>query len=114
MPPGKRRKKYSQEDVESAEKAVKEGSISIRCASEEYGVPKSTILDHLKEGHGTAMGRPTVLFEEEETQLLERVQVDIFFKLNKSKYRYGTYHWRKMDQLLKVEASFPFSFSDHG
>jgi transposase len=94
MPPGKRRKNYSQEDVESTVKAVKEGGLSIRRASEDYGFPKSTILDNLKDGHGTAMGRPTVLSEEEETQLLERVQVGNFLtqqqQVGTGTIRYGT------------------------
>ena len=74
MPPGKRRENYTAEQVKEAVTAVKAG-LSLRKASEEYGVPKSTIKDHLVEGHGDTIGRPTVLTEEEEVLIVERVML---------------------------------------
>jgi transposase len=75
MPPGKRRVQYSAEDVKLAVRATKEEGLSLRKASEKYNVPKSTIKDYLSDGHGSAMGRPTVLSDEEEVQLLEKIEV---------------------------------------
>jgi len=74
MPPGKRRKDYSLEDVELAVRATKEEGLSLRQASERFSVPKSTIKDHINENHRSNMGRPSVLSSDEENQLLEKVQ----------------------------------------
>jgi transposase len=75
MAPGARRKSYNAEDVEEAVNAVKVEGLSLRVASERYNVPKSTIKDHLADGHGSVIGRPTVLSQEEEDQLLEKIQI---------------------------------------
>jgi hypothetical protein len=75
MAGGKRRRNYSAEDVEQAVQAHREEGLSLRQASERFGVPKSTILDHMMDGHGTDIGRPPILTKEEELQLLEKIQI---------------------------------------
>jgi transposase len=87
MPAKKRRENYTSEDVDNAVNATKEDGLSIRQASEQFGVPKLTILDRLRGSHGDTMGRPIVLSEDEETQLLERIQVG-------NSIQYGTYSKR--------------------
>jgi hypothetical protein len=75
MPPGKRRKNYGPEDIALAVQAVKSDGVSIRTASEMFGVPKSTILDRVNNGHGDQIGRPTELTAEEENLIIEHVQL---------------------------------------
>jgi transposase len=75
MAPGPRRKKYTAEDLQLAVLAVKEQGYSVRKASEEFNVPKSTIQDGLAEGHDHKIGRPMVLSEVEEDMLVELLQI---------------------------------------
>lgn len=74
MPPGERKKTYRSADVEKAVKAVNEG-MSLRKASEKFGVPKSTILDNKFKEKSTPIGRRPVLTADEEKMILERGQI---------------------------------------
>jgi hypothetical protein len=66
---GARSKSYSAEDVEQAVNAVKVDGLSLCTGSEQFYVPKSTIKDHLTDGHGSSIERRTVLSQEEEDHL---------------------------------------------
>ena len=71
----KRRRGYEEEDLEEAVRAVKEG-LSVRKAAEQFGVPRQTILDHVHDDEiFKNIGRPTVLTEEEETLLMEYIDL---------------------------------------
>jgi hypothetical protein len=70
MAPGKR-KKYSEEALEQAVRAVEDDGMSFRQASEEYGVPHTTIRDRVKGLHGPSMGQPTVLTSVEEEMICD-------------------------------------------
>ena len=47
--------------------------MSLRDAEKEYGVPKTTLIDRLAGRSGNKLGRSTVLSEEEEEFLVERI-----------------------------------------
>ena len=55
--------------------AVKDKRMSLRDAQKEYGVPKTTLIDRLAGRRGAKLGRTTVLSEEEEEYLVERILV---------------------------------------
>ena len=49
---------WSEEDLGSAMTAVKEGDMTQKEAAKQYGIPKSTLSDHLKSGvYVKRMGR---------------------------------------------------------
>jgi 4-hydroxybenzoate polyprenyltransferase len=72
MAPGKRRKNYSEEDLAAAIQALK-GGMSSRAVAEQFGIPKTTILDRATGLHGDKMGQPPVLTDEEEQMICEMV-----------------------------------------
>jgi hypothetical protein len=49
--------------------------MTLRDAQREYGVPKTTLIDRLAGRRGAKLGRTTVLSEEEEEYLVERILV---------------------------------------
>ena len=59
--------------IESALEEVSSGSMTIRRAAEEYGVPRSTLGDRASGGvvPGTKSGAPTYLSPEEEEELVQ-------------------------------------------
>lgn len=66
-----RRKKgrtYTEEDLQAAIEAVKDG-MSYRNAESEFGVPRATIKDHVSELHVGHVGHPTELCQEEEIMI---------------------------------------------
>jgi len=72
----KRRKGYSDLDLEDAVRAVKSGEFSVRKAAEEFGVPRQTILDHVHDDDiSKHIGRPTILSDKEEALLLDYINV---------------------------------------
>ena len=75
MPPRARQvKNYSDEDLQLAVEAVRDG-MSVRNASKEHNVPKSTLMDRCIKKHSNIQGRPTVLTRQEEVLIKERVKV---------------------------------------
>jgi hypothetical protein len=74
MPPKARSKKYcrgyTEEQVQQAMELVKNG-ISVREASKDCSVPKSTLMDRISGAHSSQQGRPTVLTPEEEELIVE-------------------------------------------
>ena len=72
---GNYRSKYTEEDMRKALKAVKNKRMSLGEASKEYGVPKVTIHDRLRGNMQEKLGRPTVLSEEEESIIVERLKL---------------------------------------
>lgn len=67
---GRNYQNYKVESLENAVKDVKMGKLSLRVASERYGVPKSTISDKIKEMHSTKMRGQTVLSALEEEKIV--------------------------------------------
>ena len=63
--------KYSQENRDKAVAAVNSGKLFVRRASEKFGVPKSTISEHIKGKHPGKLGGQTALSDVEEKQLVE-------------------------------------------
>lgn len=51
-----KKQNYSIASLEAALKAIKAGEISLRKASEKYGIPRSTLHDKLKEKQPECMG----------------------------------------------------------
>lgn len=67
--------RYSQEAMKAAVKAVKEKKMGVRQAAKEYSVPKSTLSDLACGATKTALGRPTVLSDEEELLIVQRLKL---------------------------------------
>jgi hypothetical protein len=71
----KRRRSYSESDVQEAVQLVKQG-MSVRAASQSCnGVPKSTVMDRISEKHAGVQGRPPELTAEEESYMIEMLDV---------------------------------------
>lgn len=68
------RRTYSQADLKQAIEDVKMDKLSLREAAKVYGVPSSTLSDRVSR-RGERLGRPTVLSEEEEELLVERIVI---------------------------------------
>jgi DNA-binding transcriptional MerR regulator len=70
------RKKWSQQALNDAMKAVFEGQ-SVKSASNEYGIPRKTLSDYLKRGNGSTKlrtGPSTVFSREQEEELVTRIK----------------------------------------
>lgn len=65
--------RYSKEDMVAALKVVSEKKMGIRQAAKEFKVPKSTLSDLASGATKVNLGRPTVLSEEEELVIVERL-----------------------------------------
>lgn len=65
---------YSPETLELALQDVRQGRRTIREASENFGIPKSTISDKLKNKHSKKQGGQTALSTEDERFLSEGIQ----------------------------------------
>ena len=75
MAPRRRKpKKYSDEDLQLAVEAVKDG-MSYRRAEAEFGVPRATIKDHVSEVHVGQVGHPTELSQEEEIMIKDMIKL---------------------------------------
>jgi len=70
---GNYRSKYNEEALKKALLEVKAKRLSIRAASEKYGIPRTTIGDHIHSRVTKKVGRPTELEEEEERVLADRL-----------------------------------------
>lgn len=71
---GKYKGRYDVSKIVEAMEEVKQGRMTERKAAIEYGIPRSTLKDRLAERvQGGKAGRPTVLSEEEELILEERL-----------------------------------------
>ncbi len=68
---------YTEEQMLVAVDAVQKG-MSVRNASQEFNIPKSTLMDRCSNRHKAKDGRPTVLIEEEETLIVERLQAGFY------------------------------------
>ena len=64
------RRKYSLLSLQRALDAVKKGA-SVRQASTRFGIPKTTLLSKTKNTYSDKLGRPTALYESEESILAE-------------------------------------------
>ncbi len=73
--PLKYRGKYNEENLKQAVKEVREQRMSYGQAAAEFGVPKATLHNRVKEKLSETDGRPTVLSKLEETLLVERLPV---------------------------------------
>lgn len=64
------------EKMELAVSSVKKGELSIRKAAENYGVPKSTLHDHVtgRIKPGATIGHPTYFTQEEENNLVKFIK----------------------------------------
>nr|XP_049693639.1 uncharacterized protein LOC126054037 [Helicoverpa armigera] len=69
----KKRLKYSQENMEKALRDIREKKMSINQAAKSYDIPKTTILDRLKDKYKNPgnIGGPTVLTSSEEMYLVK-------------------------------------------
>lgn len=74
-----RKAKWSQTSLEGAVTCVLDGSMGIRVASRHFGIPKSTLKDHIDGRHKLAMGiathigRPSMLPKEVEDELVMHI-----------------------------------------
>ena len=60
-------KKYSADALAAAVSSVKTKELSMHAAAREYGVPRSTLIDHVAGRHLGPVGRGTDLTPEDET-----------------------------------------------
>ena len=60
--------------IKAATKAIHTEGLSIRRAAERYGLPSSTVFDHVGGGRRCGAGRPTVLTHEEEKVIVRTCQ----------------------------------------
>ena len=72
---GNYRSSYTQEKIDLAMEEVRSHAMSLGEASKEFGVPKTTIHDRLKNVYGEKLGRPWILTELEEAIIVQRVKV---------------------------------------
>ncbi|XP_046394382.1 uncharacterized protein LOC124162069 [Ischnura elegans] len=70
---GRRSHGHDNQQIEKAVEAVKSGRMSLRGACKEFGVPKSTVHDILKDKHPKKSGGQTVLSAKEEDQLAQGI-----------------------------------------
>jgi len=63
-------KRYSADALAAAVFAVKWKELSMHAAAREYGVPRSTLIDHVADRHLGPVGRGTDLTPEDETHLV--------------------------------------------
>jgi len=63
-------KKYSADALAAAVSAVKRKELSMHAAAREYGIPRSTLIDHVAGRHLGPVGRRTDLTPEDETHLV--------------------------------------------
>lgn len=68
-----RKSNYKPEFLLNAVRAVQSGKLSMRKASEQYGVPYTTLNDKLKNKYKNKIGGQTALSSNEEKQLVEGV-----------------------------------------
>lgn len=66
-----KKKTYTKESVASALHSIRTNALSIRKASKEFKIPKTTLLDYLNEKHPRNVGAPTVLTNQEEQLLIQ-------------------------------------------
>jgi hypothetical protein len=74
MAPGQQ-KKYSEEAIEQAVRAVEDNRLSFRQASEDLRVPHTTIRGRVRRLPGPNMGQPTVLTSTEEEMLCDYIKL---------------------------------------
>lgn len=74
-PGWKKRASYEKNDMDSAIKAVKRGTLSIRAAAKFFEVPRSTLQDILNNTHGRLDGRKPELNRVEEERLAMHVEI---------------------------------------
>ena len=72
---GNYRSSYTQEKIDLAMEEVRSHAMSLGEASKEFGVPKTTIHDRLKNVYGEKLGWPWILTELEEAIIVQRVKV---------------------------------------
>ena len=84
------RSRYSEEDLQRANKAVREKGFSAREAAKRYNVPRNTIGDRLRQQRGPNVGRPTELSAVEEDIIVERLllMANWGFPLSRNDLRY--------------------------
>ena len=68
-----KRRAYRDDAVENATKSVKMKKYSITQAAKEYGVPRQTLADKMKDRHPKKYGRNTILSTEDEKTLLNYI-----------------------------------------
>ena len=71
---GNYRHKYSPEMISQALQLVTDKTLTLNAAAKEYGIPKTTLYDRMK-FRTEKVGRPTVLSEDEEAIIVERLVV---------------------------------------
>jgi len=72
MAPGKRRKNYTEEDLAEAVEALNNGLSGRKC-EEQFGIPRKTITDRASGLHGSKIGQPAVLSDEEEMMIVDMI-----------------------------------------
>ncbi|KAF6213605.1 hypothetical protein GE061_011326 [Apolygus lucorum] len=71
-----KRRRYSEESLQKATEAVKQGLMSQKHAEKTFGVPRSTIQFRLSDKFSrSALGRPTILTKEEEEEIQEWIMI---------------------------------------
>ena len=67
LEPGNRRyQDYSDEHLQECLQRIRSGDLSTRAAAMKYNIPRSTLMNKLKDKHPKPVGRPAVATVEEE------------------------------------------------
>ena len=72
MAPGKRRKNYTEDELAEAVEALNNGMSGRQC-EEQFGIPRKTISDRASGLHGSKIGQPAVLSDEEEAMMVDMI-----------------------------------------
>ncbi|XP_072934902.1 uncharacterized protein [Epargyreus clarus] len=72
-------KNYSEEMLVLACEAVQSGQISSRDAEKQFGIPRRTIVNKIKQVHTKSVGHPTALSAEEEDKIVKVLQASSSF-----------------------------------
>lgn len=72
-------KNYSEEMLKLACEAVKSNQISSRDAQKQFGIPRRTIENKIKNKHLKPVGHPTLLSDLEERQVVKVLQASSDF-----------------------------------
>ncbi|CAF4896005.1 unnamed protein product [Pieris macdunnoughi] len=72
-------KNYSEEMLMLACEAVQSGQISTRDAQRQFGIPRRTIVNKIKQVHTKSIGHPTVLTNKEEDKIIKVLQASSNF-----------------------------------
>ena len=72
---GNYRSKYNERQMREAVAQVQSKRMTYKEVEQAYGIPKSTLSNRINQVYGEKLGRPTVLTEEEENIIAQRLKI---------------------------------------